>query len=118
MTTANVSKTVLLSKLASTGIMDRTDSSSAMMLLQYGGDDSDEDNANDQDADSAPTGRKSPEDRKRRSSSKGRETLSPSRRISDESLVGGRHAAGLISDEEGDHHLAVPERSGRTCQCC
>ena len=87
--------------------MERTDSSSAMMLLQYGGEDSDEDTSfNEQDRQSSSTDKKTPEARRRHSSGKGSDPQSPGRRISEDSVS--RQSAGLISDEEVEHHL--PDR--------
>lgn len=86
-------------------MMEKTDSSSALLLLQYG--DSDEETSFEEPP-LATVDSKMPEDRKNRSSSPGLERTtpqSPSRRISEESL--GKHAAGLISDEETDH---MPDR--------
>lgn len=82
--------------------MERTDSKSAMMLLQY---ESDEDN--EQESPVKPTEKKKSPEKRRHSSGKDSETLSPSRRISEDSF--GRQTGGFISDEEIDHHL--PDRS-------
>ncbi|XP_076451062.1 uncharacterized protein LOC143286962 [Babylonia areolata] len=91
--------------------MERTDSSSAMMsMMQYGQDDSDEDTSFNepeaQDQPAAKTAEKKSPEKRRHSSGKDSDPLSPSRRISEDSY--GRQSVGMISDEEIDHH--VPHR--------
>lgn len=85
--------------------MDRTDSSSAMSLLQSGyGEGSDEDTSFTE-LKTDPPQEKSPQRKPRRSSgAKGDPHSVTQRQISDEGSFEGR-AADFISDEEGDHHL-------------
>lgn len=80
--------------------MDRTDSSSAMMLLQYG-EDSDEDTSlTEQTEESVDT---SAQNKDKHSGSREDEAKSPRRQISEEDSFT-KAPADFISDEEGDHH--------------
>ncbi|KAL8561688.1 hypothetical protein ACOMHN_054985 [Nucella lapillus] len=81
--------------------MDKKDSSSALMLLQYDSEEEAEQEAPDQ-----PEEKKKSPEKRRHSGGKDRESLSPSRRISEDSY--GKPPTGFISDEEIDHHL--PDR--------
>ncbi|KAK7099079.1 hypothetical protein V1264_003271 [Littorina saxatilis] len=77
------------------------------MLLQYGEDSDEESSFNEQDGSgtTAPDS-KSPREKKRQNSTRQSQSLSPSRRISEDSV--GKQVGALISDDEGDHHF--PER--------